>query len=251
MIYVQTTPNNVGVYVYGDYKDFDVLYESLHDIMWGENENIIYESAMNRVMGACYDLRHAIMGDREIEFVDNGMNADKMKWFAKVCSDKNVYYRIEILWPELLFVMISLNDFVKLYAVKKSKMRYDAMLYKENIWDSAIAYTRIFQAEAAKCIGSLFPKPMFSRVNNLLNKDYSIIDNYITQYIDVLNINFLKLDKEKRIRSIHGIAKKITEFNREYQILSYDIKDAAKKYNCPTSDIKLNNLEDYPEEIDW
>ncbi|MHB1754163.1 MAG: hypothetical protein EVJ48_09930 [Candidatus Acidulodesulfobacterium acidiphilum] len=59
----------------------------------------------------------------------------------KVCSDKNVYYRIEILWPELLFVMISLNDFVKLYALKKSKMRYDAMLYKENIWDSAIGKT--------------------------------------------------------------------------------------------------------------
>ena len=114
--------------------------------MWGENENIIYESAMNRVMGVCYDLRHALMGDRDIEFVDNGMDYDKMKWFSKVCSDKNVYYRIEILWPELLFVMISLKDFVKLYALKKSKMRYDAMLYKENIWDSAIG--KIVRCEA-------------------------------------------------------------------------------------------------------
>ena len=51
--------------------------------MWGENENIIYESAMNRVMGVCYDLRHALMGDRDIEFVDNGMDYDKMKWFLK------------------------------------------------------------------------------------------------------------------------------------------------------------------------
>ncbi|MHB1647087.1 MAG: DUF6904 family protein [bacterium] len=251
MIYVQNTPNNAGVYVYGDYKDFDALYESLHDIMWDKNENIIYDSAMNRVMAVCYDLRHAIMGDREIEFVDNGMDADKMKWLAKVCSDKNVYYRIEILLPELLFVMVSINDFVKLYASKKSKMRYDMMLYKENIWDSAIAHTRIFQAEVAKCISSLFSKPVFSRINNLLNKNYSTIENYITQYIDVLNINFLNLDKEKRIKSIPGIAKKITEFNREYQRLSYDIKEAAKKYDCPTSDIKLNNLEDYPEEIDW
>jgi len=125
------------------------------------------------------------------------------------------------------------------------------MLYKENIWDSAIAYTRIFQAEVAKCISSLFSKPVFSRINNLLNKNYSTIENYITQYIDVLNINFLDLNKEKRIKSIPGIAKKITEFNREYQSLSFAIKQAAKKYGCATSEIKTKESDDYPEEIDW
>ncbi len=29
-----------------------------------------------RVLGVCYDVRHAYQGDREIELVDNGMTAE-------------------------------------------------------------------------------------------------------------------------------------------------------------------------------
>lgn len=31
------------------------------------------------MLGVCYDLRHAMMGDREFEYVDNGMDAINMR----------------------------------------------------------------------------------------------------------------------------------------------------------------------------
>ena len=41
MIYVKNTPNNTGVAVYGDHRDFEGLYEALHDIVGNEDEFLI------------------------------------------------------------------------------------------------------------------------------------------------------------------------------------------------------------------
>lgn len=79
MIYVQNRPNSAGVYIYGDYKNFGALYESLHIITDGMDEHPFYAVAQNRVMAICYDLRYALMGDREIEFVDNGIEDYRKK----------------------------------------------------------------------------------------------------------------------------------------------------------------------------
>jgi hypothetical protein len=64
MIYVENTPNNTGVAVYGDHRDFEGLYEALHDIVGNEDEFVNHEVVRIRVLAVCYDLRHAMMGDR-------------------------------------------------------------------------------------------------------------------------------------------------------------------------------------------
>ena len=33
MIFVKNTPNNTGVAIHGDYKDFENLYEALHTVV--------------------------------------------------------------------------------------------------------------------------------------------------------------------------------------------------------------------------
>jgi hypothetical protein len=91
MIYVKNTPQNAGVAIYGDFMDFERLYDSLHNVVGDEDEFISYETARMRVLGVCYDIRHALMGDREIEFVDNGMDEAKMRWLSAITPDKNVY----------------------------------------------------------------------------------------------------------------------------------------------------------------
>jgi hypothetical protein len=74
MIFLKNTPKHTGVTIYGDYMDFENLYDALHEIVGDENEFPRFHSARIRVLGVCYDLRHALMGDREIEFVDNGID---------------------------------------------------------------------------------------------------------------------------------------------------------------------------------
>ena len=127
MIFVKNTPNNTGVAVYGDHMDFDNLYEALYTVMGDEEDFISHHNARLRVLSVCYDIRYALMGDREIEFVENGMDAEKMKWMSTITPEKNVYLKIYVFWPEVLFVTMVLNDFVRLYARKKAK-RYDFLL---------------------------------------------------------------------------------------------------------------------------
>ncbi|WP_218240578.1 hypothetical protein, partial [Pseudomonas sp. 2822-17] len=72
MLFAKNTPNNTGIALYGDNMDFDNLYEALHTVVGKEDEIEAYYSSRMRVLGVCYDIRHALMGDRDYEFVDNG-----------------------------------------------------------------------------------------------------------------------------------------------------------------------------------
>jgi hypothetical protein len=116
MIYAENTPNNTGIAIYGDYLDFEKLYDALHVVVGDEGEFDTFEAARLRVLGVCYDIRHAMMGDREAEFVDNGMDEEKKRRMSVIAPDKNLYMKIYVLWPEMLFVTMALNDFVHIYA---------------------------------------------------------------------------------------------------------------------------------------
>ncbi|MCB8818349.1 DUF6904 family protein [Desulfosporosinus shakirovi] len=66
MLKVSATENLAGVTISGDQSDFETLYDSLHEIVGDEEDHPYHEGARLRVLGVCYDLRHALMGDREI-----------------------------------------------------------------------------------------------------------------------------------------------------------------------------------------
>jgi hypothetical protein len=249
MIYLKTTPNYTGVTVYGDKMDFDELYEALHSVVGEEDEWISYEGARLRVLGVCYDIRHTLMGNREIEFVDNGLDHDRMRQLSIVTNDKNVYYTFNVYWPELLFVTIALNDFIKLYAKKKTKNGYNPVLDYRNVWDLTIAQVRGFQAAIARCIGETIPETSISRTMKLMNSDYIWSNNYATQYLDEINCQFINMDKGKRLKNITIMAKRIAEQGQEYQEVKSAVMEAAAKYNCSITQIK--SLVEYPENIEW
>ena len=102
-------------------------------------------------------------GDREIEFVVNGMDEEKKRRMSLLAPDKNVYFKIYVLWPEMLFVTMALNDFIRLYARKKAKKSYDFMLDKQNIWDKSIAMVRVLQAAIMKCVKETVSDVSFRR----------------------------------------------------------------------------------------
>lgn len=58
MIFVTTTPLNTGAAIYGDYKDFENLYEALHEVVGEEGEFAGHHGARIRILGVCYDLNH-------------------------------------------------------------------------------------------------------------------------------------------------------------------------------------------------
>lgn len=96
-------------------------------------------------------MRHATMGNRDIEFVDNGVDEYKIKNLSTIAPDKNVYFVINILWPEILFIMMALNDFVRLYVKKRVKSSCREVLDFHVIWDNNISQVRIFQSAVCGC----------------------------------------------------------------------------------------------------
>lgn len=249
MIYAKNTPNNTGVAIYGDHIDFEGLYEALHTVVGDEGEFSSYDAARMRVLGVCYDIRHALQGDREIELVDNGMDADKMKWMSVITPEKNVYLKINVLWPEMLFVTMALNDFIRLYAGKKAKKSYDVMMDRLNVWDESITHVRVFQSAIAKCIMETVTDASFRRMMNLMNKDFTWFNGYATQYLDILNCRFLDMTKEKRLKSIPTMAKRLAEYSDEYRQVKAEVVAAAKKYSTTEDNIRFQD--DYPEHIEW
>lgn len=59
--------------------DFKNLYKALHTVVGDKDEFVGFEAVRIRVLGVCYDVRHALMGDQEIEFVDIGMDEEKKR----------------------------------------------------------------------------------------------------------------------------------------------------------------------------
>jgi len=163
MIYITNTPNNTGVAIHGDYMDFKEIYQSLHTIVGEEEEYPSYEAARIRVLGVCYDIRHALMGDREIEFVDNGMDQDKMRRLSVITHNKNVYLVINVLWPEILFVTMAINDFILLNRKK----------CKHQQWDKTTAAVRKLQATVSECIKQTVSDASYKRMINMMIRDYN------------------------------------------------------------------------------
>lgn len=249
MIFATKTPNNTGISIHGDCKDLDSTYDALHEIVGDENDFPEFSSSRTRVLGICYDLRHATMGDRDIEFVDNGMDEYKIKNLATLAPDKNAYFVFNILWPEILFVMMALNDFVRLYVRKRVKSSYREVLDFHVIWDNNISQVRMFQSAVCSCLKETVSEVSFTRTIHLLNKDYTWLEGYADQYVDFLNIKFLQMNNDERLKRIPTIAKRLAEEGNDYRMIKDEVYHTAKENNCEIDDIRLSM--EYPENIEW
>lgn len=249
MIFVKNTPSNLGVEILGDYYDFQNLYDALHSIVGVEGEFVSYRLSRLRILALCYDLRHATMGDREYEFVENSINSEILRTKGFIAPEKNLYLRVNVFWPEILFIQMVLNDFVLLHAKKNSKAYFDAVIDSKNIWSESIAMVRLFQAAIMKCIKESTTEATFKRMLNFMNSKHSGFDNFIPHYLDLLNVKFINLPEEKRVKNLSIIAKRIIEQGQEYQLLKLEVQRAAKEYNCSVEDIRINS--EYPEEYEW
>lgn len=89
MITIENTENLVRVCISGDYNDLDKLVDASYTITIDEysEKNKSHVEISTRVLGLCYDVRHALQGDREVELVDNGMGEDKMKYHSIYCDN--------------------------------------------------------------------------------------------------------------------------------------------------------------------
>ena len=77
MIQAKVTKNLTGITIQGDYDDFNDLVNAIYWMTGVDsNEAGLYDEVKMRLLGLCYDIRHAYMGDREVVLKDNVLNED-------------------------------------------------------------------------------------------------------------------------------------------------------------------------------
>ncbi|MGZ9587362.1 DUF6904 family protein [Paenibacillus marinisediminis] len=242
MISVVNTPHYAGVTISGDYNDLDQLYSVLHLLVDEQNLHQSYNSLRIRILALCYEVRHALMGDRSIELVDNGLHEEAMKYHAVIAPKNNVYYSFRVYWPELLFICKALDILAD---------RLDRHKKKPLEWNLPIAVARQLQANIVNCLTQIMPAPKAARVMNSMNGYFVDLDYYTTQYLDSLNCKFLAMDAEKRLKNISVMAKRIFERGDDYKKCRQAVHEAAKEYNCPVEQIELDLEYPDPEQLDW
>jgi len=249
MLIIASTPLHAGISVSGDRRDLQTLYDALWEVV--EPEEALhqhYEGSRLRVLGFCYDLRHALMGDRDVEFVDSGMDAARAVYMGVIAPEKSLYFQCNVMWPEAIFIMMVLNDLTWMYARRKAKSNMMPLTDWRAQWDPVIAQVRLFQSETAVCLKGLLSEAAYARALKLMNRSFPWMENYRTQWVDIQNVRYLDLGPEYRLEKLSITVKRLADRNAEYIGLERKILDAAAHYKCTADGIDIG-LE-YPD-FEW
>ena len=259
MIEVTNTENLGGVTISGDLYDLEQLVDALHDITIDDREEVDKQSRRfinisYRVLGLCYDIRHAAQGDREFLMRENGIHEHHQEKQKGILPRQNIYFSCNYLYPEMIFVVIALNELIRLRTAKlvKSKYRYDAAYDKKVVWDETIAVIRSFQAAFQKALSGVLSPASHSRWLNMVTNPYIDIARITNPFIDLQNIQFIKMTREQRSKKLLTITKKFCEYQNDPENWAYRraIDKAVSEHGWTEADIHFEGL-DYPEDIDW
>ena len=258
MISAKPTENFAGITIEGDHDDFYEIMESIYRMTGLEDSyDDYYWSVKNRLLGVCYDIRHAFMGDREIKLVDNGVHDEMMKWHSMILPRQEVHFSVNIMFPEAVFVALSAPELYvwssQYYGQRTKKQEemasFPAQKYSDYVRDKAVIDTlsAVILGALAEVIGDDELEKLFK----LRGRQYGdIFFNYATQYVDKCNIEYLKTSPEKRKDKLRNIAKRFVQQPDAYKNMKRDLEYSAKQYGCSFHELHDPKLE-YPEEIEW
>ncbi|MFC5604750.1 DUF6904 family protein [Sporosarcina koreensis] len=239
MIWLENTPNYAGAYLSGDRNDFVSLNEAIHLVVGEEGEYPGYELVRLRILNLCNELNQAAKGQKEVILVPNGLERMNRSRLSIDSKENNMYFRIRILWPELLFLGFVLNDFIELSAK-----------HRQHFWDTTPARIRLFQSVIGEWLENTVGESKFRLLKSSLTPSFiGYYQNFVTQYIDHLNIEFLKMDKEKRLANVSIAAKRVANKDAKYIKIKRQIEKLAVKDGMSPNTVEYPGS--YPEDIQW
>ena len=258
MISAKATENLAGITLEGDYDDLHEIVKSIYR-MTGLEEDYEddYWSVKNRLLGVCYDIRHAFMGDREVKLVDNGVHEEIMKWHSMILPRQEVHFSVNILFPEAVFVALSVSEIYaqsRQYYGKRSKKQQENEEFPSEKYSYYVRDKAVLDTLSAVILGALaevIGDDELEKLFKLRGHQYGdIFFDYATQYVDKCNIEYLKTAPEKRKDKLRNIAKRFVQQPDAYKNMKRDLEYSAKQYGCSFHELHDSKME-YPEEIEW
>lgn len=238
MLTMTSTPNHTGVKISGDYFDLDELNQAFYKVIGKEDQYLGYEGSRIRILGISYEIRHAAQGDRNVDFVFNGLLEHTMKENGFIAPDKNIYFSTEVLWPEVIYAAIALKDFVSLYQKRAA----------HSVWDIHLPVIYRFQSLVLDCLQGHIPDDHYETVLKAFNEP-STVDDYAVQYVDLLNLKYIGMTKQRREESLSTIALKLAVQDKDYQAFRQQVLGAATPSKKLIHEIEISA--EYPEDFEW
>lgn len=241
MLTIQSTPHATGATISGDVWDFDAFLTSAFAIIGNQNKFYDYESTHKRLSSNLVGIARASKGKEDIAFVTNGITREQMKDRDVVGPEKNVYFKLNILWPELLFTALGLHDFLRL----TSKNVKHPHLHRH------MMEVHLFQAKVVEALEEALPEEDFTDLKQALLSPERSTEEYATQYIDMVSVSYLKVPKEERKALLPKLARSVIIGSSDYDGFKQQVVAEANKTKSSIHDIKLNA--EYPEkqDIEW
>lgn len=239
MLTIQTTEQLTGAIISGDYWDLVSLINAISEVIGNEKRYFDFQASRNRILRLLIELRKAKSAEKNVEFVANGLNRGIKHDRNVVAPEKNIYYSVEVLLPEIIFTAIALNDFVQLHQET----------IDDSDWNIEIATIRFFQSLIANVLEEFMNKEQYTMFLILLHAKRPAFFRYATQYVDVLNLEYLKMTAEERKQSIPAFAFRYLADDEGYQVLKEQLLSISSLQKKELHEYELSLR--YPEEIVW
>ena len=250
MLAIKTTEKLTGVTVSGTYWDLNALYDALSNVIGEEGSYHEYEACWLRVLGLCYDIRHAYQGDR---------NRGRIEYGDEVFS-------FEYFWPEMVFIYGVLEEFINLSEGSQCYLRREGaerLFYNPETKDALlnrlpddIAVVRYFRNLIINALRRTIDERRFKKIYRALEDRFSYTlmkryyNNFCTQWVDIQNVKYLKRVPEKRKSYLATISEKILFDNSDYDEMEEAVLEYAREKGVPYYEIELNGMQ-YPNTIEW
>ena len=266
MIYAKDTPNHVGITLFGDNLDFQNLYEAVEELL-GVGDPELESEVHTRILALNYDLRHAMQGDRETEWVDAGRRTSLVgEAFGVAAADDeasggrktrtlrpalNAYYKFNILWPEALFEVIALNGVIRQHASKRKLVMFSDMEPKVCAWDPVYSQIRIFQSAVLKALREIQEPALHARQVKAIAEHYGYYDDYCTQFVDELNLAHLQLPSEKCVAHVATVVRRLTSHSAAYDRVERAVMEVARRRGVHPSEVRVAERLPDGYEVEW
>ncbi len=261
MLNITNTENLTGVKITGTHDDIYEIYEAIERVL-GPGESTGLTSF--RILGVCYDLRHCFMGDREIELVENSYHEHLQKYHEIIHPETNVHFSVNILWLEVMFMTLALDDFVNRY---KDDKTFNKMMKEEGFGPEQkdyfalrrfedIALVNLFQEKVWNAFREACGEAAYKRLYKKARANdyyYTVICNYssfCTHYLDTLEMKYIHSKPEKREKLLATLVRKIIVQGDDYEQVRREVTAYAKENGIELDQVRLAE-EDYPEDLEW
>ncbi|MEG0261217.1 MAG: hypothetical protein RR651_15225 [Lysinibacillus sp.] len=126
-------------------------------------------------------------------------------------------------------------------------------LHQERIdastWNIHIATVRKFQATVAECLEQQLGEEDYAAFVHMLHIKSPLTFRYATQYIDLLNLEYLDLSAAERKDSLAVFALRVMLEDEDYVALKTQLLEVAKTTKDALHELQIDIT--YPEEIIW